>query len=188
MPDIDPTPAVSVPPNVVSAVFGSEEDAGRAVEALRNLGVSDSAFSVVARSHEEGSPPAAESPSGAAEPQLHPGIAALDGAGVGAAVGALFGLASVAIPGVGPFITAGALAPVLGVAAGAATSGAIVGGASGALAGVIAHVGLADGDAQFYAREVERGGVYLGIDLARTALDRESVQGVLDQYSGRHPE
>lgn len=183
MPDIDTAVASpSVPRNIVSATFADAESAGQAIDSLRNLGVADGALSVLApRAPEVSEPEAVAAP----EPPLHPGIAALDGAGVGAAVGALFGLVSVAIPGVGPFITAGALAQVLGVAAGTAASGAIVGGTSGALAGVIAHLGISADESRAYAEEVERGGVYLGIDLARTALDRETVQGVVDQYGSR---
>lgn len=182
MPHIDQTSASGkVPPNVVSATFADAESAGKAIDALRNLGVDDSALSVLSpRAPDVSTPEAPAAP----EPPLHPGVAALDGAGVGAAVGALFGLASVAIPGVGPFITAGALAQVMGVAAGTAASGAIVGGTSGALAGVIAHLGISDGESRLYAEEVERGGIYLGVDLSRSALDRDTIQGVVDQYRG----
>lgn len=175
----------TVTPNVVSAVFPDREAAGNAVEALRNLGVSDQAVTVVARRAEDAPPPAAEAED-TGEPRLRPGLAALDGAGVGAAVGALFGLAAVAIPGAGPFVTAGWLTHVMGAAAGSAASGAVVGGTSGALGGVIAHVGVSEAESRAYAEEVERGGIYLGVDLAQTALDRDTVQGVLDQYRGRH--
>lgn len=170
-----------VAPNVVSAVFEDREAAREAIEALRDLGVSDAAFSVVSRQPEE----EAVETAAPAEPELRPGLAALDGGGVGAAVGALFGLVSAAIPGAGPFITAGWLAQVLGVAAGSAASGAIVGGTSGALAGVIAHLGVTDAESRFYAGEVERGGVYLGVDLSQTAVDRGTVQGSLERHGGR---
>lgn len=176
----------TITPNVVSAVFPDREAAGDAVEALRNLGVSDQAVTVVARRAEDAPPSATEEAEDAGEPRLRPGLAALDGAGVGAAVGALFGLAAVAIPGAGPFVTAGWLTHVMGAAAGSAASGAVVGGTSGALGGVIAHVGVSEAESRAYAEEVERGGIYLGVDLAQTALDRDTVQGVLDQYRGRH--
>lgn len=182
MQTLEVTTAVkAVPPNVVSAVFGDEAAAGRAVDALRNLGVEDRALSVVSRQAVE--VPATEAASAEAA-EVHPVVAAVDGAGVGAAVGALFGLVAAAIPGVGPFVTAGALAQVLGAAAGSAASGAIVGGTSGALSGVISLLGIPDDEARRLADEVERGGLYVGVDLAHTALDRETVQGVLDQYRG----
>jgi hypothetical protein len=169
-----------VVPNVISAVFENRDAAGEAIQALRDLGVGDAAFSVVSRQPEEETPEVTP-----AAPELRPGLAAVDGAGVGAAVGALFGLASAVIPGAGPFITAGALAQALGAVAGSAASGAIVGGTSGALAGVIAHLGVTEAESRFYAGEVERGGVYLGVDLAQTVLDRGTVQGILERHGGR---
>jgi hypothetical protein len=87
---------------------------------LRNLGVRDAALSLVSRHEPAGG--------GAAE-------GAGKGALAGAGVGTLFGLAAAFIPGIGPFITAGALASALGVTGGAAAAGAIVGGTSGAVAG-----------------------------------------------------
>lgn len=185
MPDaVTPANPPSVAPNLVSAVFADRDGAGGAVEALRNLSVGDEALSVVSRQAE----PAVSDETGTAQPKPRPGLAAVDGAGVGAAVGALFGLVSAVIPGAGPFITAGFLAQVLGVAAGSAASGAIVGGTSGALAGVISHLGLSEAESHYYAEEVERGGTYLGVDLSRTALDRDTVQGILDRNGGRHQE
>jgi len=187
MPEIETTASERVPPNIISATFEDAEHAGQAVDALRNLGVNDDAISVVTRAYGDGPHSAAAEPPDALEHAVHPGTAALDGAGVGAAVGAVFGLVSAAIPGAGPFITAGALAQILGAAAGAATSGAIVGGTSGALAGVIASLGVPDEESRHLAAEVERGGMYLGVDVARTAVDRDTVRSVLGQYHGRHP-
>lgn len=172
----------TVPRNVVSAVFENKEAASGAVDALRNLGVEDRALSVLSRQPDGTS--AEPASAGVPEATLHPAVAAVDGAGVGAAVGALFGLAAAVIPGVAPFVTAGALAQVLGAAAGSAASGAIVGGTSGALGGVIALLGIPDDEARRLADEVERGGLYVGVNLAHTALDRETVQGILDQYRG----
>lgn len=56
---------------------------------------------------------------------------------------------------------------------------------AGTLAGIIAHLGISADESRTSAEEVEKGGFYLGIDLARTALDRETVQGVVDQYGSR---
>jgi hypothetical protein len=186
MQTLEETTAVdAVPPNVVSAVFGDEAAAGQAVDALRNLGVEDRALSVLSRHSADAPHPEPATSANTPEATLHPGVAALDGAGIGAAAGALFGLAAAAIPGVGPFVTAGALAQVLGTAAGSAASGAIVGGTSGALGGVIALLGIPDEEARRLAGDVERGGFYVGVDLAQTALDRETVQGVLAQYQSK---
>jgi hypothetical protein len=82
----------------------------------------------------------------------------------GAGAGLLFGLAALAIPGVGPFITAGALASALGTTGGALAAGAIVGGTSGAIAGGLSKAGYSKDEAEFYGPAVERGGVLVAVD------------------------
>ena len=166
--------------NVVSAVFTDRYDAERAVDWLRQNGVSDDAISV-----------AAQNPSGETSMDDEtirtgdPAKGALTGAAVGATTGALFGLAALAIPGVGPFITAGALANALGTAGGAAAAGAIVGGTSGGLAGAISNWGVEEYDARYYAGEVESGGTWVGVDLSRTSLDSRTVDEAFRRFNGR---
>src|SRR4029453_513311 len=83
------------------AVFTDQTEAEAAVIELRRLGVTDTDFSFVARSE-------AEAVAAGAPPDTA-GKRAAKGAAVGAGAGLLFGLAALAIPGIGPFITAGAL-------------------------------------------------------------------------------
>jgi hypothetical protein len=64
-------------------------------------------------------------------------VSAREGATVGALWGGMVGLASLVIPGVGPFIAGGALATALTSAATGAVTGAVVGGVAAALI----HVG-----------------------------------------------
>src|SRR5688500_2746391 len=89
----------------VTAVFDNQTRAEQAVIELRRLGVTDTDLSFVARSEEE-AVAAGASPDSA-------GKRAAKGAAAGAGAGLLFGLAALAIPGVGPFVTAGALASAL---------------------------------------------------------------------------
>jgi hypothetical protein len=100
-------------------------------------------------------------------------------------VGALFGLAAAAIPGVGPFITAGALAHALGAFGGGAVAGAIVGGTSGMIPGALAKWGLDKADAEYYAKEVERGASFVAVDLDNTLLKREEVEDTFRRFNGR---
>src|SRR4051794_34641387 len=110
----------------VTAVFDSQHQAEKAVQMLRGIGVPDARLAII-RKHDQES----ESDDSTGE-RVAKGLAAGAGAGV------LFGLAALAIPGVGPFITAGFLTQALGAAGGAVVSGAIVGGTSGAIAGALA--------------------------------------------------
>lgn len=162
---------------LISALFDRREDAEAAVSRLMEIGVPREAISVVARGGEE-------------HRQGHHGgnqaaKGALTGLGVGAVGGALFGLASLVIPGVGPFIAAGALAEVLGVAGGAAASGAIVGATAGGLAGAISRWGASEADAKRYASEVERGAVFVGVDTARSPVSPEVIVEALQRSNGR---
>ncbi len=167
--------------NRVTAVFDTQAHAEQAVQALRGMGVSDNHLSIISRQAENaagaGSTAAANDAGDAA-----------DGAGkgllAGAGVGMLFGLAAAAIPGVGPFITAGVLASTLGVTAGGAVAGAIVGGTTGAVAGALARAGYSEHEASYYGGEIERGGVFVAVD-ADNSMSMDQIRAVLVQHGGR---
>ena len=96
----------------------------------------------------------------------------------------LFGLAALAIPGVGPFITAGALATALGTTGGALAAGAIVGGTSGAIAGGLSKAGYTREESEFYGPAVERGGVLVAVDT-EGVISPDEAREVLTRNSGR---
>lgn len=166
-------------PEVVTAVFRNQQDAQSAIDHLRQQNVLDTAISVISKHSDEGG--GAGKGGGDANDA---GKGALSGLGIGAGVGALFGLAAAAIPGIGPFIAAGALAEVLGVTGGAAVAGAIVGGTSGGIAGALSHWGLNEAESGYYANEVDQGGILIGVDLSRTSVDRQTILSTLHQYNG----
>jgi hypothetical protein len=158
----------------VTAIFDNESQAARAVDEFRRIGVTDAHLSFVSRQHElatagEGAPVAEGM-----------GKGALAGAGVGA----LFGLAAALIPGVGPFITAGALATSLGAVAGSTAAGAIVGGTTGAFAGALANAGYSEEEARYYGNAVERGGVLVAVDT-NGQISEQRARNILAQYGGR---
>lgn len=152
----------------ISAVFPNGDSAKKAVQELRRQGIDDGSIAVISKTE-----PVAAAAQGAAE-----------GLAVGAGVGALFGLAAVAIPGVGPFITAGYLASVLGVTGGAAAAGAIVGGGAGLLSGALAKAGYANEEAKFLTKELEAGGVLVAVKAAAPISDA-ALLGVYNTYGGR---
>jgi hypothetical protein len=97
--------------------------------------------------------------------------------------GLLFGLAALAIPGVGPFITAGALASALGTTGGALAAGAIVGGTSGAIAGGLSKAGYSREESEFYGPAVERGGVLVAVET-EGAVSPEKTREILARHGG----
>jgi hypothetical protein len=103
----------------------------------------------------------------------------------GAGIGALFGLAAALIPGVGPFVAAGALATALGATGGAVAAGALVGATSGAIAGALAKAGYPEQEAHWYANELERGGLMVAVDTQGLRLSESEIRDVLVRCGGR---
>jgi hypothetical protein len=160
----------------VTDVFDDRARAEEAVSELRRLGVTDTDLSFVARSEEEAVAAGASADSA--------GKRAAKGAAAGAGAGLLFGLAALAIPGVGPFITAGALASALGTTGGALAAGAIVGGTSGAIAGGLSKAGYTKEESDFYGPAVERGGVLVAVDT-EGVVSPDQARAVLARNGGQ---
>ena len=151
----------------LSAVFPDKDSAEAAVKQLRQLGVKNDHIAEITKTQ-----PAAAAAGGAA-----------GGLATGAAVGAIFGLAAAAIPGVGPFITAGWLATSLGAMGGGAAAGAIVGGTAGLLSGALVNAGYAAKEADFLSNELENGRVLVAIDRGAPVTDAV-VTACFAQYGG----
>jgi hypothetical protein len=77
------------------------------------------------------------------------------GMGVGAVLGWLAGIGSLAIPGVGPFIAAG---PIMG-----ALGGAAVGGATGGIVGALVGLGIPEYEAKRYEGKVRGGNILISV-------------------------
>jgi len=112
--------------NTVIGVFDNPRDAQRGIAMLRDSRYTFEDISLITRSGDQ-----EVSVSGGDDVQ------AREGATVGAVWGGMVGLASLLIPGVGPFIAGGALASALMSAATGAVTGAVVGG----IAAALIHIG-----------------------------------------------
>jgi len=77
------------------------------------------------------------------------------GTGVGATLGWLAGIGSLAIPGLGPFIAAG---PIMG-----ALSGAAVGGATGGIIGALVGLGIPEYEAKRYEGKIRSGNILISV-------------------------
>lgn len=77
------------------------------------------------------------------------------GMGVGAVLGWIAGIGSIAIPGVGPFIAAG---PIV-----AALSGAAIGGAAGGIIGALIGMGIPEYEAKRYEDKVRSGNILISV-------------------------
>lgn len=164
--------------NLISAVFDDRSEAERAAAELRSAGVPDSALSVIAR--REG----AEGDFGDADTTEvgEKGGDMVKGAIGGGAVGALLGIAALAIPGVGPLVAAGAIAG--SAIPGAAAIGAGAGALAGGLAGLLSDHGVDEDDAKYYEERIQGGGVFLSVDAQEAGRSADELRDILYRNGG----
>lgn len=175
--------------NKITAVFDRQDQAQATVDELRRIGVLDAHLSFVSR-HSDVPLGGGGGMAVADRDELkHDTSDAANrfakGALGGAAVGALFGLAAAVIPGVGPFIAAGAIASALGATGGLIASGAIVGATSGAIAGALTKAGWDEHEAGWLGTEIEQGATMVTVVLDQPVVPRSVVEDVLRRHGGR---
>jgi uncharacterized protein (TIGR02271 family) len=130
----------------VVGVFHDRDAARDAINGLKDAGFDANDISIL-------SPDKQATSEIAEETGTHAGSGAATGAVAGGILGGLggwlVGIGALAIPGVGPFIAAGAFATALG--------GAVVGAGVGAIAGALIGMGVPEEHAKYYEGEVKSG-------------------------------
>ena len=166
--------------NLISAVFDSHSEAEAAARDLRQAGVPDSALSVIARRQEESGDYGDASTHEAKEK----GEGALKVALGGAGIGALLGIAALAIPGVGPLAAAGAIAS--SAIPEAAAIGAGAGALAGGLSGLLTKHGVSEEDAGYYEERINNGGVFLSVDTSAAGVSADEARDILQRNGGHN--
>jgi hypothetical protein len=141
---------------VITGLFDTHEQAASAAEALREAGVTDDDISIVG-------------PDGRDESSVAENVGI--GTAVGGAGGLLAGLASFAIPGIGPVVGVGWLAATL--------IGAAAGGVAGGILGGLTSAGVDEDDAHVYAEGIRRGGTLVTARVDETQAD--AAQAILSR-------
>jgi hypothetical protein len=145
--------------DVAVGLFADAEQARDAIGALKQAGFAGNDISLLM-------PDRGQAREMAAETGTHAGEGAATGAVAGGILGGLggwlVGIGALAIPGVGPFIAAGAFATALG--------GAAVGAGVGAVAGALVGMGIPEDEARYYEQEVRGGRTLLAVQ-AGTRVD-----------------
>lgn len=165
--------------NIISAVFDSQSEAERAISELRSAGVDNSAISVIGK--HDGT--VSESTGGGDHVADHkePG-SFIAKAAAGSGIGALLGVAALAIPGVGPLAAAGAIAE--SAIGGAALTGTAVGAAAGGLSDLLTRHGVSREDSEYYGQRINDGGIFVSVDTSRSGLDRDRAEDILHRAGG----
>ncbi|HZG07863.1 MAG TPA: hypothetical protein VEZ70_02675 [Allosphingosinicella sp.] len=167
--------------SIVSAVFDSHSEAETAVRELRQAGVRDSALSIIAK-HDGGGGGGGDYGDASTHEAKEKGEGLIKGALAGGGVGALLGIAALAIPGVGPLAAAGAIAA--GAVPEAAAIGAGAGALAGGLSGMLKKHGVSDEDAGYYEERIHGGGVFVSVDTGEGGIGRERAEDILHRYGG----
>ena len=164
--------------NLISAVFDSRGQAEAAVNELRAEGVDTAKVSLIGRDEDGG---AARMTDGDGESSEGVGDA-VKGALGGAGLGAILGVAALAIPGVGPLVAAGAIAST--AIPGAAAIGAGVGAVAGGVTGMLTDHGVGDEDANYYEGRINEGGVFVSVDADDGDVSPDTVREIFSRNGG----
>jgi hypothetical protein len=161
--------------NTVSAMFDSHAEAERAVAELRQMGVSDSALSVIAQNKGTMTTRGGD---GEVTDEEHTNI--LRGILGGGALGAGLGVAALAIPGVGPLAALGAIAA--SAVPEAMAIGAVAGAAAGTFNEALTKHGVSHEDASYYGGRLKDGGVLVTAHVSEAESGR--IRDVLYRHGG----
>jgi uncharacterized protein (TIGR02271 family) len=165
--------------STVVGVFEERDRARDAIEALKDAGFRADSISVLTPDKQATREIAEDTGSHAAEGAASGAIA---GGVLGGLAGWLVGIGALAIPGVGPFIAAGAFATALG--------GAAVGAGLGAIAGALVGMGVPEEDARYYETEAKAGRTLVTVrangryDEAQRILRNYGAYDVESQHAG----
>ncbi len=108
------------------------------------------------------------------------GVGAVSGGALGGLTGLLVGLGTLAIPGVGPVMLAGAAATALATTA----AGTAIGAASGGLLGGLVGLGIPEREARVYSDRVNQGDYLVIVDGSDEEIRR--AEAILNRQNGLH--
>lgn len=165
--------------STVVGVFRTREKAKDAIDSLKDAGFSSQDIGILMQDKGETQGMAQETGTnvgtGAATGAIGGGI-------LGGLAGWLVGVGALAIPGVGPFIAAGAI--------GTALAGAAIGVGVGAIAGALIGMGVPEEEAKWYEGEVRGGGTLVTVrsdtrhDEAHRILKDHGAYDIQDKDAG----
>lgn len=162
----------------VAALFQSRQDAENAINALKASGFRGDQIGVAMRDRTAQGELIEDTGSKAAEGAA---TGAVGGGLLGGVVGFLVGIGALAIPGIGPVVSAGVLSTVLGTAGATAVAGAGIGAATGGVVGALVGLGIPETEARYFETGFRQGGVLLTV---KASSDITRAVEILQQFGG----
>jgi hypothetical protein len=166
-------------PKMVTAVFRARTNAQAAYDLLRNHGFPDKDINVLMSDKTRAEYLAARTN---AEGKVEPGTMAVEGLGVGGAIGTAVGAGVAAVAAIGTLV----LVPGIGWVAGplaAAFAGGGAGAVAGGVVGALVGLGIPEDNAEAYHEALREGGVVLGV-VPRSADEAEKLEQEFKDLQG----
>ena len=184
----NPAPGVNTPKweradyyssrTTVAALFTDSSAGERAINALKAAGVNPDQIGVAMRDRNAQGAMVEETGTHATSGAVK---GAVSGGVLGGLAGLLIGIGALAIPGIGPVISAGVLTTALGTAGATAATGAAVGGAVGGMAGALVGLGIPKEEAHYFDEGFKKGGMLVTVNAPNRAAE---VAQILERNGG----
>lgn len=162
----------------IAALFLNRSDAENAINALKARGFRGDQIGIAMRDRNAQGQLIEDTGSKAAEGAT---TGAVSGGLLGGVVGFLVGVGALAIPGIGPVISAGVLTTVLGTAGATALAGAGIGAATGGIVGALVGLGIPESEATYFESGFRKGHILVTVNANTRITDAVDV---LQQYGG----
>jgi hypothetical protein len=162
----------------IGALFMNRSDAENAINALKARGFRGEQIGIALRDRDAQGTLIEDTGTKAADGAA---TGAIGGGLLGGLVGFLVGIGALAIPGIGPVVSAGVLTATLGTTGATAVAGAGIGAVAGGLVGALVGVGFPEEEARYFETGFRKGYVLVTVNPeGRTA----EVVDVFQQYGG----
>lgn len=162
----------------VGALFNNRQDAESAINALKSAGFRGDQIGIAMRDRTAQGKLIEDTGSKAADGAAS---GAVGGGLLGGVLGFLVGVGALAIPGIGPVVSAGVLTTVFGTVGATTLAGAGIGAATGGVVGALVGMGIPEHEAKYFDTGFRQGQTLLTVN-AGTNISK--AVDILRQYGG----
>jgi hypothetical protein len=173
--------------SMVTGVFRSKVDADRAYDALIRRGYTDSQINVLMSDRTRTSyyPTTTTTGAGRKDDKHEAGTLAVEGMGVGGAIGTAVGATLAAIAAIGTSLVIPGLNLVIAGPIVAALAGGGAGALTGGLVGGLTGLGFTEENAEAYHAALREGGVVLGV-IPRNSTEAAEIEKEFKGFNGEN--
>jgi hypothetical protein len=162
----------------VGALFQTRSDAESAINALKAAGFRGDQVGIALRDRNAQDKLIEDTGSKAADGAAS---GAVGGGLLGGVIGFLIGVGALAIPGIGPVVSAGVLTTVFGTVGATTLAGAGIGAATGGVVGALVGMGIPENEATYFESGFKKGHTLVTVNAGNRISEAVSI---LQQYGG----